>query len=426
MSFRKADVLKKKMILIAGDITSSFFLNELLYLEKFFDDIVIFSFGKKNREAKVLIEQHNLNCYFISASKIKIKSVLNFLRWFKFPYVRKEIFRCLEGAKSILKIGYLCYYGYYYTLTEPLLIQEVKNYKADIYMYSFWLSRGAFCVANIKEQYKEKIKYAFSRAHGYDLYLERNLAQYLPFRSYIASQLDAIYFISKAGMEYFKRDIGESVKQKKICALKVSYLGTNNRLNISKKIYSKKSIIIASCSSIINIKRLDLIIDTLSFLQNRGLKIKWIHIGDGKLYKKIRTQAQKKMSEKSFLFLGKVKNSQILQIYQKYDVDYFINLSDSEGVPVAIMEALSIGLPVIARKVGGNSEIVDSNCGCLLSEPLNQSSMFAEIFQFVSMRFLSLETYMQFSEESKKKWKKIFSADDNYNQFCHDLVSRNI
>ena len=93
MSFRKADVLKKKMILIAGDITSSFFLNELLYLEKFFDDIVIFSFGKKNREAKVLIEQHNLNCYFISASKIKIKSVLNFLRWFKFPYVRKEIFR---------------------------------------------------------------------------------------------------------------------------------------------------------------------------------------------------------------------------------------------------------------------------------------------------------------------------------------------
>ena len=31
----------------------------------------------------------------------------------------------------------------------------------------------------------------------------------------------------------------------------------------------------------------------------------------------------------------------------------FINMSDSEGVPVSIMEALSIGIPVIARAVGG-------------------------------------------------------------------------
>lgn len=41
-------------------------------------------------------------------------------------------------------------------------------------------------------------------------------------------------------------------------------------------------------------------------------------------------------------------------------------MSDSEGIPVSIMEAMSFGIPVIARNVGGMSEIVNEENGLLL------------------------------------------------------------
>ena len=48
-------------------------------------------------------------------------------------------------------------------------------------------------------------------------------------------------------------------------------------------------------------------------------------------------------------------------------MNLFINLSDSEGIPVTIMDAFSVGIPVIARDVGGISEIVSNQNGVLLS-----------------------------------------------------------
>ena len=393
------------------------------YLNNCFDEIVILAFGKKTNETQKIVEQYNLNCHFISIRKLRLKTILNFFKWFRCPYVKEELSRCFKGRKTILKIIYLCYYGLYYVLTEPFLIREVKNSESDIYVYSFWLSRSAFCVANIKEHYKGKILYTCSRAHRYDLYHECNKAGYLPFRLYIASNLDAIYFISEDGMKYFARDVKKFANIKNECALKISYLGTKNQFNIKKTIQSKKNIMIASCSNIINVKRLDLIVDVICFLQEKGLNIRWIHIGDGSLFKEVRVRAQNNLKQNSFLFLGKKDNSQILQIYEKFDVDYFINLSDSEGIPVSIMEAMSAGIPVIARGVGGNNEIVDCNCGCLISESLSSYDMFKEIYQFVLLRIVSIEQYVQLSHNAKMKWENRYSADNNYSQFCLKLLS---
>ncbi|NCO54621.1 MAG: glycosyltransferase, partial [Bacteroidetes bacterium] len=49
-------------------------------------------------------------------------------------------------------------------------------------------------------------------------------------------------------------------------------------------------------------------------------------------------------------------------------VDLFINVSESEGIPVSIMEALSAGIPVIATNVGGTNEIVNNDVGFLIDK----------------------------------------------------------
>jgi glycosyltransferase involved in cell wall biosynthesis len=44
----------------------------------------------------------------------------------------------------------------------------------------------------------------------------------------------------------------------------------------------------------------------------------------------------------------------------------FVHLSRLEGLPVSVMEAMSMGVPCIATSAGGTSELVDSTVGALL------------------------------------------------------------
>ena len=68
----------------------------------------------------------------------------------------------------------------------------------------------------------------------------------------------------------------------------------------------------------------------------------------------------------SVKLLGKVNNNDILNFYSITPVNLFINLSESEGIPVSIMEAISFSIPIIATDVGGVSEIVTEETDCYL------------------------------------------------------------
>ena len=60
-------------------------------------------------------------------------------------------------------------------------------------------------------------------------------------------------------------------------------------------------------------------------------------------------------------------HSEIHSTLESKPWDILVNVSTSEGVPASIQECFSYGIPAIATDVGGNSEIVDSTCGYLLS-----------------------------------------------------------
>ena len=47
----------------------------------------------------------------------------------------------------------------------------------------------------------------------------------------------------------------------------------------------------------------------------------------------------------------------VAQLYKA--ADCFIHPSKREGLPVAVMEAMASGLPVIASKIRGNSDLID-------------------------------------------------------------------
>ncbi len=418
---------RKKLIVLPGNLTSAFFVNEIPYFQREFDKVTVIAFGKLGKEERQVIERFHLDCHFCSLRQLRLKHILYVIRWMQLSYVKKEIKTYVSFSKNGLKrFAYLIFYGIYHIITEPMLLQEINHSTdMDIYLYAFWMSRAAYCVAASADKYPHRVVKICTRAHGYDLYQERNQTGYLPFRRFLAEKLDAVYFISKDGKSYFEEMI-EDRQLSCICDRKLSYLGTRNKDNLQKVAVPKNKVVIASCSSVIDIKRLDLIIELMEYLikhlSEKGIKVYWIHIGDGKQIKDVKRQCTEKLKKGCYRLLGKVDNAIILKTYIKYDVDYFINLSDSEGVPVSIMEAMSLGLPVIARNVGGNREIVNTSNGLLLSEPLPKGWK-AQVCEWLQKNYFDKDSYSIMQANAREMWDKNYNADRNYPQFFKDMCT---
>ena len=113
--------------------------------------------------------------------------------------------------------------------------------------------------------------------------------------------------------------------------------------------------------------------------------------------------------------LGNVQNSEIQKFYSKNNVDIFINFSNSEGIPVSIMEALSYGIPVVATDVGGTSEIVTSSVGALIHSNANTEEL-SRVIENVIRRFSTND-----AQKIHDIWKNKYSALTNYNTFIRSL-----
>ncbi len=95
--------------------------------------------------------------------------------------------------------------------------------------------------------------------------------------------------------------------------------------------------------------------------------VKWSHIGDGDERSIIEQVLERVGDNVGVSLLGQLPHESVIDWLRENEVDVFVNVSTTEGVPVSIMEAFSFGIPVIATNVGGTREIVDDSCGVLLS-----------------------------------------------------------
>lgn len=408
-----------KLIVLPGRADSPFFLNELKILTQKFDEVVIISYPISKREEQKIRQAYKVDYYTVGKKQISLNTIQEFRKWIRNHWTKQEIINnAAFSKKGILRLMYILMYGVFSVQTYEILLKEVEKSASQVYLYSYWLSRPAYAVAYFLSQNKKKVKKAFSRAHRYDLYDWRNDVGYLPFRKFIYDQLDSIYFISKDGMDYYKDWLNNFGGNDGKTNLLLSYLGTYNQNHWKKEIKEKSEIVVASCSAIISVKRLDLIIRTLEYVKD--MKLRWIHIGTGELEEKIKKMAVQKLPHLEVKFLGEVDNERILQIYKKEDVDYFINLSDSEGLPVSIMEALSLGIPVIGRDVGGVREIVNDRTGCLLRGGIDRR----KIYSFLKLRVEQPEQYEAISKEAIYFWEQNFDGNKNYRDFIEDVLRR--
>lgn len=108
--------------------------------------------------------------------------------------------------------------------------------------------------------------------------------------------------------------------------------------------------------------------------------VKLVMLGDGERLNEIKQLAKKLEVEKYCNFAGFQSN--VIEYLQAGDV--CISSSLWEGLPISLLEAMSVRLPVVATDVVGNNEIVEDQKTGLLAEPRNSEDLAKKVILMLS------------------------------------------
>jgi glycosyltransferase involved in cell wall biosynthesis len=213
------------------------------------------------------------------------------------------------------------------------------------------------------------------RMHRYDLFEYCNEG-YIPYRAALLDKITIAAPSSNAGVEHL-RELYPNAKAE----IRLVRCGTINRNGRSPE--SSDSVLrVVSCSYLVPVKRVHLMIEALEFVD---FPIVWRHLGGGALMDTLTELVRAKGLEDKFLFEGNRDSGEVLNYLTNNRFDLFVNTSASEGVPFSIMEALSVGIPVMATDVGGTGEIVHEGVGALLPADLTPQMLAEALTGFYNL-----------------------------------------
>ena len=379
----------------------AFLENEIDFISKSFDRVYIIPLFKHQKERK--LDHSNITvCTPVNSTreitihKFILLLSLNFWKTFILGFVE-----CKYKPKYLVKI-----------LKQSFIISRLKKYlvkRSEYFSVDLWYFYWGTNSVNVLP-FLEKHPQCVARFHGYDLYsddVRKGNCQL--FQKRAINKLSKAYFVSQHGQNYIRERFNEFAHK-----FMVSRLGVPER-GISKP--SSDGILrILSCSNIYSVKRVHRIAQAIAEIKD--IKIEWTHIGDGPndQKKKIFNALEKSADNIKFNFMGRISNKLTMAYYVENPVDLFINVSQSEGLPVSIMEAYSFGVPVIATDVGGSSELVDESCGKLIKASFSNEELVEEIRDFYKRKDYSLK------ENAITKWNEIANSEINYTNFVEGLI----
>lgn len=410
----------EKLILLTNHFPfghgEAFLEGEFEYLKKEFQYITIVALTNEKNQTRSITEGCELINYDTRSTKGQklISPFLVFRELITVLFFLGNEIRIIKSLKIKLKIK---------LLQESIhdLIKGIQLYyflKRNIgfnnpnqIFYAYWLSSQATALMIAKRKNPNIV--AIARGHSVDIYPFRHKLNYIPFEKQKVDILDRTFFVSKHGVNFYKDFFRELPSNISLAPLGTSIIKSNTK----QKSYDNK--ILLSISNIVAIKRINLIIEALSLIND--MSITWLHIGDGELRNEITDYANDKLKDKrniGYHFLGQMSNSEVHKFLASTKIDLFINVSEIEAIPVSIREAMSYGIPCLATNVGGTNEIVNEKTGFLLDANPKPEKIMKEIEKYFLLPQNSVEN---FKINAYKYWKQNFSSEVVYPKFIKEI-----
>lgn len=130
-------------------------------------------------------------------------------------------------------------------------------------------------------------------------------------------------------------------------------------------------IVVASVGRAERQKRFDLFLAGLRPVLRREPRVRAVIVGDGSLLADLQSQAAALGFGDRCLFLG--HRTDVADLHNAFDV--FVQSSEYEGTPNAVLEAMAMGTPLVATDVGGTRELAADGRDALLIPSLDTAAL---------------------------------------------------
>jgi glycosyltransferase involved in cell wall biosynthesis len=176
--------------------------------------------------------------------------------------------------------------------------------------------------------------------------------------------------------------------------------------------FKNGELIVTSIGSLIPRKGVKVLIKAVKYVIQRLPQARFIIAGGGNKgpYQKLTKILE---LQDKIIFTGLIKE---YPYYILKASDLYVSASFAESFGLSIAEAKALGIPVVATRVGGVSEVVDEYKTGLLKDVGN----FKELSEGIINLFNDKELRRQFSEAGKKRIKSAFNLKDKVTELlCH-------
>lgn len=270
---------------------------------------------------------------------------------------------------------------------------------------------------------KCKVKKIIYQAHGFHFYKgasKKNWLLYYPIEKWLAHYTDALITINNEDFELAKTNFKLHNNGK---VYYVPGVGINTtQYNFSETLRKEKrvelgldenDIALISMGDLIERKNYGTTIRAIAEAKNPTLQ--YFICGNGPEEKNLKALAESLGVAKQIHFLG--FRSDIKELLNASDV--FLFTTKQEGLPRSMMEAMASGLPCLASKIRGNTDLIEGTDGGFLCET-NDVSDYAEKLNLLAddkslreqMGKNNLVTIQKFSTETvNEEIKKVYEVE---------------
>jgi len=317
---------------------------------------------------------------------------------YKLALIRERVFRKLYGNEYLLGSNPKLSHAHKHYFTNLL----IKN---NINLIHAHFGPSALEIFPIAKKLKIPLLISF---HGYD---GSNLLRY---RKYIQNLKKLLGYATVIfPSEFMKDQVKGAVSFIRNYLINHYGIPINefqfiNRTPIAEKIRRGNEIIFLQISNFVEKKGHIYTIRAFNKFQKTLPNSRLIIAGNGKLKFKIMEEVKKLKLSTKIIFPGSVDYREVASLMSKADIFLHHSVTaangDQEGIPNAIMEAMSTGLPVVSTDHAGIPELIDNGVDGLLTSE-------RDIDEYVESMHKIISNSDNYAKKAREKIEKKFNLE---------------
>lgn len=356
-------------------VTETFVVNEIHELLRANIDVAIYPLKREKQPVVQPKAQSLMERVFytpvINGAILKANFATLFAHPVKYLATLLRVIRCNLGSLNFL-LGAIGYFPKAVYLAKLMKSHQVTHIHAHFVSHPTLV---AYIINRLTD-----IPYSFT-AHGSDLHKRQDML-----KDKFANARFAI-MISQYNQEFFYRHTQIAPSDK----MHIVRCGFDNETFVSsRKAIPAGPAQIVCVASLREVKGHTYLLDAAAALRERNLDFTMHFIGDGEERETLQQKIEKLGLTKHVLLHGAKTQAEILPFLQQADVftlaSFKTKSGNREGIPVVLMEAMAMEIPIVASNVSGIPELVKDNLTGLLAEPQNGLDFAEKIIQTLTQQ----------------------------------------